>query len=474
MENQRKVRGPWIDSLLLSVILLLTVVIAVFILVSGNSKFQKTASATDDNIAKETINNITEIESEYPDIQIMYETASDKAIPYSIQYPKTAFDTINEEISKYITDSKENYFNAVRLYRNAHTDDSVLGDFRISLQIYQYKNDYYSLVFTNKTSVDRTKYETTIQTYLFDKNTGEIVSMNQLLDDKVTNLEVFADHVRKQITSNPAYKEHLYTDKMLALTEPKWRHFKKFAIVDNELVIYYSKYEIMDPLAGMPTIRIPLSYLNPILDEKFRTNDTSSSTIIPTTPSKGKRVALTFDDGPHKTITKQILKTLEKYDAQATFFMVGCRVEKNISIVKEVAASGHEIGNHSWNHSNLTTLTSKQVLYQFNSTNDVIFKATGQYPTVFRPPYGAKNKRVTGLISIPVVMWTIDTLDWKYLDADKLLPMVKKNVQNDAIILMHDIHQSTADGLDSVLAYLQDEGYEFVTVSEILEEQTKK
>ncbi len=470
MENHRKARG--LDSLLLSIIFLLTVLIAGFIFVSGDSKFQST-SAAETSKKNNTITNYTETQSEFPGILVINEISRDTSVPYSIRYPKTKFDTVNEEISKYITESKENYFNAARLYRNAHKDENILGDFRISLEIYQFKNDYYSIVLTNKSSVDRTKYDTTMQTYVFNKNTGKIVSMYELLDKKVKNLEVFAHFVRNQISGNEAYKEYLYKDKMLALTEPKWRHFNKFAIVNDELVIYYNKNEIVNPLAGMPTIHIPMSYLKPILGEQFQTNSTSVNTIIPIPHSNEKRVALTFDDGPNEKTTKQILNTLDKYDAKATFFMVGRCVEKNMNLTKDVLARGHEIGNHTWDHANLTTLTSKQILAEYNSTNEIIYKATGQYPTAFRPPYGARNKQVTDLISIPVVLWTIDTLDWKYRNPDKILPVVKKNMKNNAIILMHDIHQSTADGLDSVLSYLQDEGYEFVTVSEILNYQKK-
>ncbi len=88
---------------------------------------------------------------------------------------------------------------------------------------------------------------------------------------------------------------------------------------------------------------------------------------------------------------------------------------------------------------------------------------------MFRPPYGAKNSQVVSVIDLPVIMWTIDTMDWKYRDSSNLLPMVKKSMHNNAIILMHDIHQSTADGLESVLKYLHEQGYEFVTVSELLQ-----
>ncbi len=102
-------------------------------------------------------------------------------------------------------------------------------------------------------------------------------------------------------------------------------------------------------------------------------------------------------------------------------------------------------------------------------TSNAIYAAIGQYPTVFRPPYGATNEQVRSVITMPSILWSIDTLDWKHRNADKILAYVKASVKDGSIILMHDIHQSTANGLENVILYLQKQGYEFVTVSEILQ-----
>ena len=117
----------------------------------------------------------------------------------------------------------------------------------------------------------------------------------------------------------------------------------------------------------------------------------------------------------------------------------------------------------------LTKLSAADVKKEFESTEQALMNAIGQHSTVFRPPYGAINESVRALIPRTSVNWTIDTLDWKHRDAKQLLPMIKKSMHNNAIVLMHDIHQSTADGLEPVLQYLQNEGYEFVTVTEILQ-----
>jgi len=190
---------------------------------------------------------------------------------------------------------------------------------------------------------------------------------------------------------------------------------------------------------------------------------------VPVAKGAKKRVALTFDDGPDAKVTPQILATLKKYDAKATFFMVGKNVSRNAAIVKQVYEAGHEIGNHTLSHKKLTTLSIAGVKQEVNGTSNAIYAAIGQYPTVFRPPYGATNDQVRSVMTIPSILWSIDTLDWKHHNPDKILAYVKASVKDGSIILMHDIHQTTANGLENVILYLQKQGYEFVTVSEILQ-----
>ncbi|WP_332647068.1 polysaccharide deacetylase family protein [Lysinibacillus sp. 54212] len=181
-----------------------------------------------------------------------------------------------------------------------------------------------------------------------------------------------------------------------------------------------------------------------------------------------KRVALTFDDGPHKSVTPQVLKLLKKYDAKATFFITGNRVQANKDILKAIYNDGHEIGNHTWDHAKLTSLSSKSVKTQITKTNNIIYATIGEYPTVFRPAYGSINKTVQAQLNMPIILWTIDTLDWKHRNAKKTLQYVKSQATDGSIILLHDIHQTTADSLESILQYLTKEGYELVTVTEIL------
>lgn len=206
-----------------------------------------------------------------------------------------------------------------------------------------------------------------------------------------------------------------------------------------------------------------------VMELKEVPKNTGTTRPKPNHSSGKKQIALTFDDGPNPKTTPQIVKTLKKYDAKATFFVVGKNAQKYPKTVKEVFDAGHEIGNHTYDHSKLTSLSAKQIHTQIQLTDIAVKAAINQNTTLFRPPYGAYNKTVTGLLNVPNVLWSIDTLDWKHRDPKKTLQIVKTNAKKGSIILMHDIHQTTADSLDAILAYLSKEGYEFVTVSELME-----
>ncbi len=470
MKNERRNRrGPWIDLFLIGSIILLASAIVLFSIGGKDFKFQKTSASNHTDEDRQS-SEITETKSSFPGITIVTDTSNDDRMPYAIQYPQTKYDTFNKTLVQYITDSKERYTNAMRLKNNANKKNTEQGELNISFETYPFKDHYYSFVLTENMSTDCETYETTVQTYFFNNETGELLDFRTLLNEDVRSLETFSNHVRSQLLDNAEYKDQLLKDSMLAKTEAKWRLFQRFAIKDESLIIYFDKGEITEPAVGIPTVEMSLSYINPLLAAPFQEQMATSDTIVSDNGQKDgiKRVALTFDDGPDPKVTKQILELLDQYNAKATFFMLGSRVQYYPDIAKEVYDAGHEIGNHSWNHPVLTKLASKQVLEEYNSTQNAIIKATGQPATVFRPPYGAANQRVKGLIPIPIVNWSIDTLDWKHRNAEKLLPYVKNNMHNNAIILMHDIHPSTANGLESVLKYLQSEGYQFVTVSELL------
>ena len=182
-----------------------------------------------------------------------------------------------------------------------------------------------------------------------------------------------------------------------------------------------------------------------------------------------KRVALSFDDGPSPELTPKVLDLLKQYNAHATFYIVGSHVEGNEEIIRQIVAQGHELGNHSYSHPLLPKKSANEVYDEVKKTSDLIAKASlGLRPMSLRPPYGGYNKMVADQAGIAIVNWSIDSLDWKYRDAAKTIEHVKENTHNGGILLMHDIHAESVEALPAVLEYLKSEGYELVTVEELM------
>jgi peptidoglycan/xylan/chitin deacetylase (PgdA/CDA1 family) len=181
-------------------------------------------------------------------------------------------------------------------------------------------------------------------------------------------------------------------------------------------------------------------------------------------------VAITFDDGPAAGTTSRLLDVLAHAKAPATFFVLGTQAQAYPRVLARIVADGHEIGNHSWSHPDLTRLDARAVRKQILRTERAIEKATGVTPTVLRPPYGARDKKVDALartLGYAEVLWSIDTRDWANHSPKKIVAAAAK-ARRGSIILMHDIHPETVDAVPRVIAKLRKKGFTLVTVSELL------
>ncbi len=179
-------------------------------------------------------------------------------------------------------------------------------------------------------------------------------------------------------------------------------------------------------------------------------------------------IALTFDDGPGQ-YTDKLLDCLEENNAHATFFMLGQLVDQYPETVKRMVELGCELGNHSWDHQNMLDLSLDGVVKEFGDTDQALIDACGQESTVIRPPYGNYTDDIIAAVGKPFILWSIDSLDWKYLDADLDYNgiMNDSNLGDGAVILMHDIHKPSVDAALRLIPALVDQGYKLVTVSEM-------
>lgn len=178
-------------------------------------------------------------------------------------------------------------------------------------------------------------------------------------------------------------------------------------------------------------------------------------------------VALTFDDGPGG-YTNDILDTLEAYHARATFFVIGRNINDETALVMQRAASmGCEIGNHTYDHSDLTKDTPEQFQTAVQQADDRIYAAIGHYPRWLRPPYGAFDDNVQRHVGMGLAYWSVDTKDWKTRDTAATVTAVLQTVEDGDVILMHDIYPETAAAALQIVPSLVQQGYQLVTLSEL-------
>lgn len=200
--------------------------------------------------------------------------------------------------------------------------------------------------------------------------------------------------------------------------------------------------------------------------------------IIPATqkvdPNK-PMIAITFDDGPHPYNTKRIMDEFDKYNGKATFFMLGKNALENTNVIADIYKRGFELGNHSWDHSMRIAasidnpMNADEVRDEIYKTQDVIFEAAGFDPSYFRPPYGALNDTVRNISTLDFAMWNIDSEDWSSKNPEIITNMVTSNIHNGAVILLHDIHDTTYLAVQKFLPILAEKGYQFVTLDTLMQ-----
>ena len=180
-------------------------------------------------------------------------------------------------------------------------------------------------------------------------------------------------------------------------------------------------------------------------------------------------VALTFDDGPTPKHTARLLDGLKARGAQATFFLAGYRLEGNEALVRRMKAEGHQIGNHTYRHDQLTTLTVEDALADLTACDLALCTLLGEGEYWVRPPYGSISAEVLARLDVPVVCWSVDPLDWTGSDAARVAAHIFSTVQDGDIVLLHDCYASTVDAALQVVDGLQARGMQLVTVEQLLE-----
>lgn len=370
--------------------------------------------------------------------EVMHYNDDNDELYVSLYYPKTESKKLNNLVDNY-------YKSYLKEQKSTNNKEIIYMDYAINEQFDQFIN--LTLTINRYDENDIVK-NTNKKIFAYDLKNEKILTVSDCLrrnyKNALTNITGI-DKIESNNTNIEVGKKSftIYTDDKLK----------------NKVEINYEENKDLIRLANknIPS-NAPLNVKEPAPQPEIDPNK--------------KMIAITLDDGPHKTNTLRTIELFEKYNGRATFFMLGKNVKLYPETVKTVYEHGFEIGSHSWDHPDLRKLDAAGVSKQITDTQNEIFKITGFDPAIIRPPYGATNdvsKQVIANNNMKIALWNLDSEDWKLKDANKIRDVIVNKAFDGAVILIHDIHTFTIDGLEMALQQLSDNGYQFVTLDTLMQ-----
>ena len=304
--------------------------------------------------------------------------------------------------------------------------------------------------------------ETIVSSIYLDKDNNEF-TLSSLFTSPDDAKQKFLVRIKQQLAVQGASEEDINQ----IITKLRDQDMVTWKFTYNESKF---KINVESNTSKINSVEISINDLYKYIDETYLKGEDLEKYKAYIKKRSRKAVALTFDDDPNPNTTPIALELLKKYNAKGTFFMVGKAVAGNEEIIKQVVAEGHQIGNHSWSHPLLTKISLEQAKSQINDTTEALKKASGQDVHIMRPPYGGINAAIQAAVDQSFILWDVDTLDWKNRNTASIMKEVRK-ARPGSIILMHDVHQTSINALPTVLQYLTEQGFELVTIDELMGDQ---
>lgn len=392
----------------------------------------------------------------------VHEQQYDDTSVINIVYPKLRIEVLDQAIATTIQQEQTRYEQD-----RSDVKQDQRTELNIDYQSYVKDDRYISIKLDVFTSIHENKE--TIHTMVYDKENEEFITLSDLLNQEA--LATLSESTKQHFeTETP---EECGSQNFAIFSAPSASNFEKFVMRKDGFVFYFEQGTLFDHSAYM---EVPYEELADTIDLESEEltafvpyEDILNEPVKHIDPNK-PMIALTFDDGPTKKYTTAILDALKEYQASATFFVLGSRANDFPDILQRMVLEGNEIGNHTFSHKQLTTLSKENVEEEISATQESIHGVTNKYPSLIRPPYGSKNDTVMQCANgKKIVTWSLDTEDWKSRNTETIVNKVLKEVQDGDIILMHDLYASTAEAAIILIPKLQDMGYQLVTVSELYE-----
>ncbi|WMI80833.1 polysaccharide deacetylase family protein [Anaerotignum sp. MB30-C6] len=403
-------------------------------------------------------------------------------LAFVLEYPRTSNEVINNQILEVVQGRKAEFTEKYDLKDENEKNRLSQTDCKMFLYLdydsYLVSDDKICIVFheTQELGQEVMPIER-VHVYHFDTNTGQRITEKELRKEGF--LEAVSEYTIKYFTEHEPYKDRIFGNYKTTLA-PDAGRFERFALNSEGVVFYFDQYDIFPGSMGMVELLIPYDKLAGMLNGVgVEAPPVAEEEVVPVEPveqvereidPEKPMVALTFDDGPNPIHTERILDTLEKHNVVATFFDLGSLVEAYPETVKRELVLGCEVGSHSYSHKNFNTLSQEAIAEDIRKTAEAFQNAVGFEPILFRPPYGNCNEFVQANMPLAMVTWSVDTLDWRTKNPDAIMSSIRSEGNLDGkVILMHGIYETSAQATETMVPYLLKNGYQLVTVSEILQ-----
>ena len=415
-------------------------------------------------------------DSKYSGIRSKFVTRDNKREKVSIEYPITENEKINRLISESIDKIDRDFQNTVLL---ATVFDKPMTE-TIGYQVTHNTSEVLSIVVNIKQDMNGAHPASMTQFWTFDKKSGEVVGLADFTEQSDEAAEAIISAAKDNISQIIKQRQQPEIDLNEIINKEALSNFI-ITSDGNTLAWPLGQASLLPSSYGELTITVPISSVS-----KYLQNPTARKLVnIPKPPEPkpepapaaptpapttgNKVIALTFDDGPGP-YTAHLLDILDQYGAKATFFLIGSKVSGQASVVRSIQARGHQLGNHSWSHPELPKLSVDQIAGEIDRTNEAIRQATGVKPSILRPPYGAVNGVVLEqlrLRNMSSILWSVDTRDWADRNSQIVCSRAVAGARPGAVILMHDIHQTSVNAVPCILSSLKQQGYSFVTIQRL-------
>ena len=459
-----------LSSILFTTLLLLAVaaMAALFYLQSAQPPVQRPTISEDEKYYF--------TDSRYAGIRSKFVTRDTKHEKVSIEYPITSNSKINKLIARAIDRADGDFRHTAA---NAPTFDRPMTE-TISYQVTHNNSTALSMIVNIKQDMHGAHPVSLTHFWTFDKKSGEVIGLDNLTEKSEEAIKAIVAAARHNVAQTIKQRQQPEANLDEMITKEA---LSNFTITDdgNTLAWPIGQASLLPSAYGELTIKVPIAavakYLqNPAARKlanipKPPEPKPNPAPAAPLAANSGNKViALTFDDGPGP-YTAQLLDILDQHGAKATFFLIGSKVSAQADVLRRMHARGHQLGNHSWSHPELPKLPIDQIAGEIDRTNEAIRQATGVKPSILRPPYGAVNSavleqlRLRGMSSI---LWSVDTRDWADRNSEIVCSRAVAGAHPGAIILMHDIHQTSVGAVPCILSALKQQGYSFVTVQGLL------